>query len=257
MSLVKGIKMDKLKGKVALITGASGGIGSAITKRFIKEGARVILITRSLDNLKILHEKIKKLKEFKEDSVKLIQLDLLDIESVEMLANMIESLKLSESGALDILVSCVGILGSLNSINDCKIEDIQNVMNTNFIANWHLLKNLDPILKKSDAGRVIFVTSEVTFSPASYPYWIPYAASKAALEIMVKIYASETKHTKLCVNAVYPEGPVDSEIYKQGFPGKDTSELTSPDKLTDKFVELASESYNITGEILPLSKSSK
>ncbi|WCR53803.1 MAG: putative oxidoreductase YciK [Wolbachia endosymbiont of Ctenocephalides orientis wCori] len=239
--------MDKLKGKVALITGASGGIGSTVTKRFVKEGARVILITRSLDNLKILHEKIKKLKEFKEDSVKLIQLDLLDTESVKVLTNMIESLKLSESGVLDILVSCVGILGSLSSINDCKIEDLQNIMNTNFISNWHLLKNLDPILKKSDAGRAIFVTSEVTFSPASYPYWIPYAASKAALEIMVKIYASETKHTKLCVNAVYPEG----------FPGKDTSELTSPDKLTDKFVELASENCNITGEILPLSKPSK
>ncbi|MFP3032646.1 MAG: SDR family oxidoreductase, partial [Wolbachia sp.] len=132
------------------------------------------------------------------------------------------------------------------------IEELQNVMNTNFTANWYLLKNLDPMLKKSNAGRAIFMTSEVTLSPSSYPYWMPYAASKTALEIMVKIYASETKHTKLCVNAVYKEGPVGSE---QAFLGKDTSELVPPDKLTDKFVELASEDCSISGEILPLSKS--
>ncbi|KAM3717688.1 NADPH-dependent aldehyde reductase-like protein, chloroplastic [Dirofilaria immitis] len=99
------------------------------------------------------------------------------------------------------------------------------------------------------------MTSEVTLSPSSYPYWVPYSASKAALEIMVKIYASETKYTKLCVNAVYPEGPIDSEMYKQAFPGKDIPELALPEKLTDKFVELASSDRDISGEILPLSKS--
>ncbi|GFR00789.1 oxidoreductase [Trichonephila clavata] len=133
---------------------------------------------------------------------------------------MIESLKLSESGALDILVACTGISGKLNPIHDCEIEELQNVVNTNFTANWYLLKNLDPMLKKSNAGRVIFMTSEVTLSPSSYPYWMPYAAR-----------------------------PVGSE---QAFPG---SELVSPDKLTDKFVELASEDCSISGEILPLSKS--
>ncbi|OAM03089.1 SDR family oxidoreductase [Wolbachia endosymbiont of Dactylopius coccus] len=255
MNLAKEKEMSKLEGKVALITGASGEIGSAVAKRFVREGAYVILISRSIDHLKPLYDEIEKFQEFKEGSVKLIQLDLLDFESVKILGNMIESLKLSESGALDILVACAGILGKLNPIHDCEIEELKNVMNTNFTANWYLLKNLDPILKKSDAGRAIFMTSEVTLSPPSYPYWMPYAASKAALEIMVQIYASETKHTKLCVNALYTEGSVDSGIYKQAFPGKDTSELLSPDKLTDKFVELASEDCSASGQILPLSKS--
>lgn len=248
--------MGKLEGKVALITGASGGIGSAVTKRFIKEGARVILIARSLDNLKQLYEEITKLEEFKEDYVKLIQLDLLDLENVKFLPNRIENLKLSESGALDILVSCVGILGKLSSINDLKVEEFQEVININFTANWYLLKNLDPMLKKSDAGRMIFVTSDITSSPDSFPYRIPYAASKAALETMIKTYSSETKHTKLCVNAVYPADPVDTRMYREAFPTKDTSELISPDELTDKFVELASEGCNVTGEVIPLSKSS-
>ncbi|QKX02193.1 SDR family oxidoreductase [Wolbachia endosymbiont of Dirofilaria (Dirofilaria) immitis] len=247
--------MGKLEGKIALITGASGEIGSAVAKRFIREGAYVILVSRSVDNLRPLYGEIEKLEEFKEGSVKLIQLDLLDFENVKILANMMENLKLSESGALDILVACIGILGKLNPIHDCELEELQNVMNTNFTANWYLLKNLDPVLKKSSSGRVIFMTSEVTLSPSSYPYWVPYAASKAALEIMVKIYASETKYTKLCVNAVYPEGPIDSEMYKQAFPGKDVPELVLPEKLTDKFVELASSDCNISGEILPLSKS--
>ncbi|APR98505.1 SDR family NAD(P)-dependent oxidoreductase [Wolbachia endosymbiont of Folsomia candida] len=256
MNLANGKEMGKLEGKVALITGASGGIGSAVAKRFVKEGANVILISRSIDNLKPLYNEIEELEEFKEGSVKLIQLDLLDFENVKILTNMIESLKLSESGALDILVACTGVLAKLSPIQDYEIEEFHSVMDTNFTANWFLLKNLDPMLKKSDAGRVIFITSEVTFSAASYPYWMPYAASKAALETMVKIYASETKHTKLCVNAVYPEGPVDSGIYKQAFSGKDILELTPPDELTDKFVELASGDCSISGEILPLNKSS-
>lgn len=252
MDLAKEKEMGDLEGKIALITGASGGIGSSVAKRFVKEGACVILISRSLDNLKPLYNEIE---ELKEGSVKLIQLDLLDFESVKVLPNMIESLKLSESGTLDILIACTEILGKLSSVHDCELEDLQNVMNTNFTASWYLLKNLGPILKKSNAGRAIFMTSEITLSPSSYPYWVPYAASKAALEAMVKVYASETKHTNLCINAVYSEGPIDSEMYKQAFSGKDISELVPPDKLTDKFVELASEGCSISGQILPLSKS--
>ncbi|MGL9726395.1 MAG: SDR family NAD(P)-dependent oxidoreductase [Wolbachia sp.] len=247
--------MGKLEGKIALINGASCEMGSAVAKRFVREGACVILISRSIDHLKSLCDEIEKLGEYKKDSVKQVQLDLLDFENVGKLANMIESPKLSESGTLDILIACTEILGKLNSVHDCELEDLQNVMNTNFTASWYLLKNLGPILKKSNAGRAIFMTSEITLSPSSYPYWVPYAASKAALEAMVQIYASEIKHTKLCVNAVYSEEPIDSEIYKQAFPGKDTSELISPEKLTNKFVELASNDCSISGQILPLSKS--
>ncbi|MDG7055983.1 MAG: SDR family oxidoreductase [Wolbachia endosymbiont of Meromenopon meropis] len=246
--------MGKLEGKIALITGASCGIGSAVAKRFVREGAYVILISRSIDHLKPLYSEIEQFEEFKEGSVKLIQLDLLDFENVKILTNMIENLKLSESTALDILIACTEILGKLNPLHHCELDELQNVMNTNFTANWYLLKNLDSALKKSNSGRVIFMTSNVTLSPSSYPYWIPYAASKAALEMMVKIYASETKHTKLCVNSVYPEKPFDSEIYKQAFSGKNTIELILSDKLTDKFVELASENCSVSGQTFTLNK---
>ncbi len=140
MGLAKEKEMGKLEGKIALIAGASGGMGSAVAKRFVREGAYVILISRSIDNLKQLYDEIEKLDEFKEGSVKLIQLDLLDFENVKILVNMIESLKLSESGVLDILVACTGILGKFNPVHDCELEELQNVMNTNFTANWYLLK---------------------------------------------------------------------------------------------------------------------
>ncbi|MBS9531514.1 SDR family NAD(P)-dependent oxidoreductase, partial [Wolbachia endosymbiont of Rhagoletis cerasi] len=156
MDLAKEKEMGDLEGKIALITGASGGIGSSVAKRFVKEGACVILISRSLDNLKPLYNEIE---ELKEGSVKLIQLDLLDFENVEKLANMIESPKLSESGTLDILIACTEILGKLSSVHDCELEDLQNVMNTNFTASWYLLKNLGPILKKSNAGRLCCIAS--------------------------------------------------------------------------------------------------
>ncbi|MDN5247592.1 MAG: SDR family oxidoreductase [Wolbachia endosymbiont of Tyrophagus putrescentiae] len=233
-----------LEGKVALITGASSAMGSAIAKKFINEGAHVILISRSIDNLNILYnEIIEEFKELKENSIILIQLDLLDFENVTLLANKITNLKLSESGALDILVGCAEALGELSPTQDYDLGAVQNIMDTNFTANWYLLKNLDPILKKSDAGRIIFLTSEATLSPSSYPYHGIYAASKAALETMVKIYASETKHTKLCVNAVYLESATDN---KKTLSENDVTELIN------KFVELASANCSTSGEVRAL-----
>ncbi len=210
--------MKLLVGKVALITGASGKIGSAVTKRFIREGASVILVSRSIDNLNLLYNEIKELEEFKEDSVTLIQLNLLDFESVKVFTSKLIS------GSLDILVACAETLGNLSPIQDYDLVTFQNIMNTNCIANWYILKNLDPILKKSNAGRIIFANST---PPSSYPCCGAYSASKAALEVIVKVYASETKHTKLCVNAIYLQ----------------------TDEALNKLIELASENCNVSGEI--------
>jgi NAD(P)-dependent dehydrogenase (short-subunit alcohol dehydrogenase family) len=213
--------MKLLEGKVALITGASSKIGSAVAKRFIKEGASVILVSRSIDNLNLLYNEIKELEEFEEDSVTLIQLNLLDFESIKIFANRFMS------GSLDILVACAEALGSLSPIQDYDLVTFQNIINTNFIANWYILKNLDSILKKSNAGRIIFMNSS---PPSSYPCCGAYSASKAALEVIVKVYASETKHTKLCVNAIYLQA--DQEL--------------------NKLVELASADCHVSGEIFSL-----
>ncbi|MBV0899800.1 MAG: SDR family oxidoreductase [Wolbachia endosymbiont of Fragariocoptes setiger] len=229
-----------LNGKVALITGASGVIGSAVAKRFVKEGARVILISRSMDKLNSLYNEIKELGELKDNSVTLIQLNLLDFENIKLLAS---SLKLSECGALDILVACAGISGEMSSVQDYDFAKFQSIINTNFVANWYLLKNFDAVLKKSRAGRVIFVTSDITLSPSSYPYWGAYASSKAALETMLEVYSSETKHTKLCINAIRQESTIEGVAYKQAI----ESDVISVS--TNKFLELASDDCNVSGKI--------
>ncbi|WP_253300034.1 SDR family NAD(P)-dependent oxidoreductase [Wolbachia endosymbiont of Chironomus riparius] len=230
-----------LEGKIALITGASGKIGSTVAKRFIREGSRVILVSRFIETLNALYNEIKEFEEFKDESVTLIQLDLLDFTNVKLLANKITDLKSSEPGGLDILVSCTEILGELTSIQNYELETFKTIMDTNFISHWYLLKNLDPILKKSNAGRIVFLTSEVTLSPGSYPYWGAYAASKAALETMVKVYASEIKgDTELRVNAVYLQNFINN---------KDAPEL---ELSTDKFMKLVSDDCKISGEIFSI-----
>ncbi|OEY86566.1 oxidoreductase [Wolbachia pipientis] len=231
--------MKLLEDKVALITGASSKIGSEVTKRFVKEGANVILISRSIENLNSLYNEIKELEEFKENSVTLIQLDLLDFDSVKVFANKLLT------GSLDILIACAEALGSLSPIQDYELETFQNIINTNLIANWYLLKNLDPILKKSNAGRIIFVS---LVPPSSYPCCGAYSASKAALEVIMKVYASETKHTKLCVNVLHLQADeAVSKLVEQAYESCNVS-----DDAVNKLVELASESYNVSGKVFSL-----
>lgn len=238
-----------LSGKIALITGASKGIGAAVAKRFVQEGAHVILISRNIEDLREIDDEIKKLvlNKKEESDTTLVQLDLLEFEKIKELSDLISK----RFGRLDIFVASAGILGELCPVQDYDPGVWESIIGTNFNANWYLIKNLDPLLKCSETGRAIFVTSDVGQSPNFYPYWGPYAASKAALEAMIKVYAAETKHTKLCINIVQP-GTINSGVYKQAFPGQDASKLPLPEELTDKFVELASENCNVSGEVFQL-----
>lgn len=241
-----------LSGKVALITGASKGIGAAVAKRFVQEGAHVILISRSIEGLREIDDEIRKLIPDKkeESNTTLVQLDLLEFEKIKELAVTLNK----QYQHLDILIANAGILGELCPVQDYDPNVWESIIETNFNANWYLIKNLDPLLKRAEAGRAIFVTSDTGQSPIFYPYWGPYAASKAALEAMVKVYAAETKHTKLCINIIQP-GIINSGVYKQAFPGQDASKLPSPEELIDKFVELASENCKVSGEVFQLQPS--
>lgn len=235
-----------LQGKVALITGASGGIGSAVAERFVKEGASVVLAARNVGNMKDLCEEIR----LEGGEVMLAAIDLSDQESIKSLALSIEN----KYGSLDILVSAAAVAGSIASVQECEITQWQEIMGVNLNANWHLIRQFDALLKNSSAGRAIFVTSEAPRALLSYSYFAPYAASKVALEALVQVYAAETKHSKLCVNMVYP-GPVASNIYSAIFPAQDQTKLPQPQQLTDKFVELASEECNTTGQVYELTVS--
>ena len=236
--------MEKqLEGKVAIITGASGSLGSAVAKRFAKEGACLILVAKNINKLNSVYDSIK---ESGGDAM-LAAVDLQDFDTIKNFASSIEN----KFKHIDILVLNAAIVGDLNPIQDYEYNTWKRIMDINFTSNWHLIKYFDPLLKLSPAGRVVAVTSEVTQSLSRYPYWSPYASSKAALETMIQIYATETKHSKLCVNMVYPS-LMDSNIYAQAFPTKEVAQSVLSEDFTDKFVELSSTQCNVTGQTYKL-----
>ena len=150
-------------------------------------------------------------------------------------------------GKLDILVGNAGILGGLYPVGQMPPEMWSQVMALNFTANWRLIRACDALLRTSEAGRAIFTTSKQGSEPT--PYWSAYAASKAALEMMVKMYAGETAKTAIRCNLIDP-GAVRTKLRAQAFPGEDQKKLKQPEAVTNLFVELAEPSCKRHGEVV-------
>jgi NAD(P)-dependent dehydrogenase (short-subunit alcohol dehydrogenase family) len=227
----------RLKDKVALITGASRGIGAAVARRFAAEGAHVVLVARTVGGLEELDDEIRAAG----GSATLVPLDLAEAVAIDGLAGPI----LERWGRLDVLVGNAGLLGRLTPLAQYPPELWQQVFAVNLHANWRLIRALDPLLRAAPAGRAIFVTSGITRHLAAY--WGAYAVSKAALEAMVGVYAKETAKTNLRVNLVNP-GPTRTAMRAQAFPGEDPATLTPPEALTEAFVALAEPACKLHGE---------
>ncbi len=231
---------QRLKNKIALITGASRGIGAAVAKRFAREGAQLILVARSSADLEQVDDEVQK---YGPPAV-LVPFDLNDLPRFDDLAKSIAE----RFGRLDILVGNAAILGGLTPMTHIKPSIWHQVMTTNLHANWHLLRACEPLLiKAGEGGRVLFVTSGITTHPT--PYWGAYAVSKAALEMMTKIYAAEVKHTATKVNLIDP-GSTRTGLRAEAMPGEDPSTLPSPEDITEAFVRLAESSCPWHGETL-------
>ncbi len=229
---------QRLKNKVALITGASRGIGAAVAKRFAQEGAQLILIARSSADLEKVDDEVQKYG----PPALLVPFDLTDLPRIKDLAKSIAE----RFGRLDILIGNAAILGGLTPMTHITPSAWHQIMTTNLHANWHLLRACEPLLLKSPEARVVFVTSEVASSP--HAYWGAYAVSKAALEMMTKIYAAEIKHKGFKVNLIDP-GTVHTDMCAEWMPGEDPSSLPSPENITEAFVLLAESSCPWHGEI--------
>lgn len=219
----------KLTGRIALITGASRGIGAAVAKRFAAEGAHVVLVARTQSALERVDDVIQAAGG---EPATLVPMDVTEYEQIDQLGGVLAK----RYGRLDILVGNAAMLGSLSPVAMSKPKMWQQVMDTNLMANYRLIRSFDPLLRASDAGRAMFVTSGVTNT--SHAYWGAYATSKAALEMLVKTYAAEVEKTNVRVNLIDP-GVVRTEMRKEAFPGEDASQLATPDSITDRFVELA------------------
>ena len=229
----------RLQGRVALITGASRGIGAAVARLFAKEGAHIIAVARTEGALEELDDDIKG---FTGESATLVPMDITDSEKVDQMGALIHQ----RFGRLDVLVGNAGILGTLSPLGhiDPKIWD--QVIAVNVSANWRLLRSMDPLLRSSDAGRAIFVTS--TVGAEARAYWGAYAVSKAALEMMTRTYAKEIDMTPIRVNMVNP-GATRTQMRSQAMPGEDPNTLPKPEDRAEVFVNLALPSCTANGEL--------
>ena len=228
-----------LSGRVALITGASRGIGASVAKRFAQEGAQLILCARTVGGLEEVDDAIRPYGV----QATLIPFDLKEHTKIpEMMAHIAQRF-----GKLDILVANAAMLGALTPVTHASDAMWKNVMDVNLTANFYLLKHADALLKQSDAGRAIFVTSGVTQDV--FPYWGAYAASKVAMEMLVKTYAAENSKSSVRANIIDP-GVVRTKMRAEAFPGEKPETLPHPDSITDRFVELAQADFTRNGQII-------
>jgi NAD(P)-dependent dehydrogenase (short-subunit alcohol dehydrogenase family) len=230
----------RLAGRIALITGASRGIGAAVAQRFAAEGAHVVLAARTVGGLEEVDDAIRAAGG---QPATLVPLDLVDGEKIDSLAAAVYE----RFGRLDVLVGNAGVLGTMTPIGHVDPKEWQHVLDVNVTANWRLIRGFDPLLRLSPAGRAVFVTSGIARGAA--PYWAEYATSKAALEMLVKVWAAEVAKTPIRVNLVDP-GVVRTRLRAQAYPGEDPTQHPLPETIAGTFVELAAADCTRHGEIV-------
>ncbi|MCP4936879.1 MAG: SDR family NAD(P)-dependent oxidoreductase [bacterium] len=226
-----------LAGRVALVTGASRGIGEAAALAIAKSGAHVVAVARTTGGLEALEGQIHDIG----GEVTLVPFDLLELDRIDDLGA--EIFKRFER--LDILVGNAAILGPLSPLGHVSTKDWSKVIDLNLNANWRLLRIFDPLLQRSKAGRAVFVTSGA--ATHNRAYWGPYSTSKAALEALVRTYAQENNATNVRANLLDP-GIVRTTMRMKAFPGEDPQTLPAPGELGPLFVRMCSEDYEQNGQ---------
>ncbi|MHC2437515.1 SDR family NAD(P)-dependent oxidoreductase [Bradyrhizobium sp. USDA 4451] len=227
-----------LASRIALVTGASRGIGYATSIALAKAGAHVVAVARTQGGLEELDDAIRK----DGGSATLVPLSLTDYEGIARLG-----LALHERlGKLDILVGNAGTAGPSSPLGHIELKPWNDVLAINVTANFQLIRCMDPLLRQSDAGRAVFVTSGVAHKASAYLG--PYAASKAALDALVRSWANETANTALRVNLFSP-GPIRTRMRAQVFPGEDPMTLDTPDMAAEFIVPMCSPAWTETGKL--------
>jgi NAD(P)-dependent dehydrogenase (short-subunit alcohol dehydrogenase family) len=228
----------RLAGRIALVTGASRGIGRAAALELAREGAHVVILARTVGALEELDDEVRALG----STATLVELDLQKGDRIDALGPSL----FQRWDRLDILVGNAGVLGPLSPLAHVATDAWASVIDINLTANWRLIRTCDPLLRRSDAGRAIFVGSAAAADPTAY--WGPYATSKAGLEALVKTYAGEVESTPVRVNLIYP-GPVRTAMRAKAFPGEDPATLPTPEDVAPMFVDLALPSVTANGRI--------
>jgi NAD(P)-dependent dehydrogenase (short-subunit alcohol dehydrogenase family) len=229
----------RLAGKIALITGASRGIGAAVAEGFAREGAHLVLAARTPGGLEEVDDKIRAAG----GSATLVPLDLRDFIKIDELAAALYE----RYGRLDILVGNAAEFGIFSPLGHIDPNLWGEIIDLNLTANWRLIRAMDPLLRAAEHGRAIFVTSGIARAPRAY--WGPYAVSKAGLEALVKTYAAEIEKTKVRANLLGP-GVVRTRLRARVFPGEDPMSLPPPETVVEAFIQLALPECERNGDIV-------
>ena len=223
---------------IALVTGASRGIGAATALSLAAAGAHIVALARTVGGLEELDDKIRDIG----GSATLVPLDLKDFEGIDRLGGALHE----RYRRLDILIGNAGILGPLSPLGHVDPKSWDEVMTINVSANFRLIRSVDPLLRLSRAGRVVFISAGVAATARAY--WGPYAVSKAALEVLARTYANETSTTAVRVNLLDP-GPIRTRMRAQAMPGEDPTTLDPPERVAEKIVELCLPGFGASGKL--------
>jgi len=229
----------RLAGKIALVTGASRGIGGAVAERFAAEGAHLVLVARTPGALEEVDDKVRAAG----GTATLVPLDLREFVKIDELAAALYQ----RYGRLDILVGNAAEFGTFSPLVHIDPKQWAEIVDLNLTANWRLIRAMDPLLRAAEHGRAIFVTSGIARNPRAY--WGPYAVSKAGLEVLVKTYAAEIEKTRVRANLIGP-GVVRTRLRARVFPGEDPMTLPPPESVADLFLQLALPECERNGEIV-------
>jgi NAD(P)-dependent dehydrogenase (short-subunit alcohol dehydrogenase family) len=231
-----------LSGRVALVTGASRGIGAAAAIELARRGAHVVIAARTQGGLEETDDSIRT----QGGSATLLPLDLRDGEALDAIGpSLFERFR-----RLDILVGNAGVIGVLTPVPHIQPQDWAEALAVNVTANWRLIRSCAPLLLAAEAGRAVFVTSRIVLRPSAY--WGTYGATKAALHHLVQTWAEETRTSRLRVNLADP-GPVATELRRHGFPGEDQSKLPKPEDVAAGIADLCAPGETRHGEMVRVS----
>lgn len=226
-----------LASRIALVTGASRGIGFATAKALSKQGAHIVAVARTQGGLEELDDEIRK----EGGSATLVPLNLTDYDGIARLGAALHE----RHGKLDIFVGNAGVSGPSSPLGHIELKTFNDVMAINVSANFQLIRCMEPLLRQSDAGRVVFITSGAASKATAYLG--PYAASKGALETLARAWAQETASTPIRVNLFNP-GPIRTRMRAAIFPGEDPMTLDTPEQVAEFIVPMCAPQWSESGK---------
>ncbi|MGQ0675288.1 MAG: SDR family NAD(P)-dependent oxidoreductase [Rhodospirillales bacterium] len=230
----------RFEGRIAVVAGASRGLGAAVAEALAREGARVVLVARAQGALEAVDDRIRR---GGGEKAVLAPFDLADFARIDLLGQAVHQ----RFGRLDALYAGAAVLGPLSPLGHVDPKHWDQAIAVNLTAQWRLIRSLDPLLRLSEAGRAVFVTAApAREAPA---YWGAYGVAKAGLETLARIYAAEVGHTNVKVNLFDP-GPFRSRLRAQAFPGEDPAALPDPAGLAPAVLDLLDPACARHGELV-------